>query len=957
VPPDTDQHALKTETLALLRWLRRRWWVVWLVLLAQSLIWSSQVRTANDWNALLLQRRVATSHRAINIVEHFSASRGGDEKFRTGGTICGLLWPEQRFSEALDRTTEEPNVPAKPNDGREVVVLLHGSPGSAGDFHTLATCLASAERRSIAIDLPGFGLSDRWPGGYSIQVHAAAALAFLDQRGVHRFHLVGWSMGGGAALHIVDMLGDRAQDRVASLTLMASLGVQEGEGSGSFYFEHFKYAVGYAGLVVAPELIPHFGLLGDRRDRNSFIRNFWDTDQRPLRAVMERVRVPTLVLHGKHDSLVPCWVAEESQSLIPASRLVKLDANHFLPFLQAKESARILEDHFARHDVPSVVPRTDVIDLAPERSARTLTTRILAATEPRLRASPWWLELAVIAVLALLFPVLTPVAAALLCSFQQLDLFLAGTGVALGWAAQGIGVWVIGRWSGGQARAPAFLGARLPHLSPCDWRGRFKDHPLRWGWSDHFVPARRTRAPLAAGMLRTLPPAFIVGRIAAIIACAAAAMIVPFVLFSLAASGGRDNPLMGSSTSAELAVIAGVLVATWAATRGLSRAGRQHIRAALTRLVRHEFWPMWLFYAPLYVYLVPLSIRHRGLMTPSCCNPGIENGGGLVGESKHSIMRALAGGAPEHARASVLSTHLIPGGESPQGRADRVDRFTSDGSLRYPAILKPDEGQRGHAVRLVRSGADARAYFDRMSRDAVLQPYHPGPCECGILWARTPRKENKAVSDPGQDRHDSGCRTGFIFSITRKEFPVIVGDGRRTLEELIDAHPRFRCQSEVYLQRFADHASRVLERGESMRLAVSGNHCQGTLFRDGADLITPELERAIDVLASGFPGPLGAAGGLDFGRFDVRYTSDDALRAGLGFSILELNGTFSESTNLYDPDRPIFWSYGILFRQWRLMYELGAERRSDGGIPMTARALISAAREHFAARDGSAVAD
>ncbi len=40
-------------------------------------------------------------------------------------------------------------------------------------------------------------------------------------------------------------------------------------------------------------------------------------------------------------------------------------------------------------------------------------------------------------------------------------------------------------------------------------------------------------------------------------------------------------------------------------------------------------------------------------------------------------------------------------------------------------------------------------------------------------------------------------------------------------------------------------------------------------------------------------------GGLDFGRFDLRYASDEDLKAGRGFKIIELNGTMSESTNLY----------------------------------------------------------
>jgi pimeloyl-ACP methyl ester carboxylesterase len=82
----------------------------------------------------------------------------------------------------------------------------------------------------------------------------------MDANGIERAHLVGWSNGGAVALNACGL----APDRVASLTLLAAIACQETEGTGDFYFEHAKYAVGYAGLVALPELIPHFGLFFPR---------------------------------------------------------------------------------------------------------------------------------------------------------------------------------------------------------------------------------------------------------------------------------------------------------------------------------------------------------------------------------------------------------------------------------------------------------------------------------------------------------------------------------------------------------------------------------------------------------------------------------------------------------------------------------------------------------------------
>jgi len=89
----------------------------------------------------------------------------------------------------------------------------------------------------------------------------------------------------------------------------------------------------------------------------------------------------------------------------------------------------------------------------------------------------------------------------------------------------------------------------------------------------------------------------------------------------------------------------------------------------------------------------------------------------------------------------------------------------------------------------------------------------------------------------------------------------------------------------------------------------------------------------------------------------VRYTSDADLRQGRGFVILELNGITSESTNLYDPTRSLLWAYGVLFRQWRVMTDLGAARRNAGSKPPSTRDLFRMVRSHYDRRPRSAVSD
>ena len=314
-----------------------------------------------------------------------------------------------------------------PGDGRLPALLLHGSPGSARNFTDLARRLDREGRSSFALDLPGFGRSSTDVPSYSILAHAHAALAALDELGLERVHVITWSMGGGVGLHLTEL----APERVASLTQIASIGVQAAEGSGSYWFEHLKYALLGAGLEAAVELVPHFGLLTPLERGRSFVRNFWDTDQRPLRGIMERARTPTLILQGRDDPLVPAWGAEVSHALIETSRLVLFDGSHFLLFEggQLDGVMEQLSPFLARHDRAGSEVERARIDLA---GPRTGAERWVLEPFALMRLVPYWLLALVVAGLTRLAPRSGPVATGCAVAGLQLDLGLAAVTVLLG---------------------------------------------------------------------------------------------------------------------------------------------------------------------------------------------------------------------------------------------------------------------------------------------------------------------------------------------------------------------------------------------------------------------------------------------------------------------------------------------------------------------------------------------
>lgn len=316
-----------------------------------------------------------------------------------------------------------------------------------------------------------------------------------------------------------------------------------------------------------------------------------------------------------------------------------------------------------------------------------------------------------------------------------------------------------------------------------------------------------------------------------------------------------------------------------------------------------EFWPTWKLYLPLIPYIAFESIRSIRLSSVSslgfgsiaAANPGIDLGG-LVGESKFKILRELD---PEH----VLKFFLVP--KSSKNVNSILEKMNSIG-LDFPIILKPDSGQRGQGVRKIQNRKHLEECLLESNVDLLVQEFHPGPFEVGVFYYKYPNKAQ-----------------GNIFSITRKVFPRVVGNGTSSLSQLVEDHPRFRIQKKTFQKRFSEIWDKVPELGEKILLSEAGNHCQGTLFLDGSEWITSELENKIHEISSSFSG-------FHFGRYDIRFSSLKDFLEGKDLHIVELNGVTSESTNIYDPRFSLKERYSILFSQWKILFRISRQSKAKG---------------------------
>jgi hypothetical protein len=360
-----------------------------------------------------------------------------------------------------------------------------------------------------------------------------------------------------------------------------------------------------------------------------------------------------------------------------------------------------------------------------------------------------------------------------------------------------------------------------------------------------------------------------------------------------------------------------------------SRRHRRRLQAPvfIRRCLRWEFWPAWLFYIPVGVFYVWLAIRYRGFCVPTSANPGIATGG-FIGESKLQILDQLRRTTPEFTAEAFLVD-----GETTTDRLLCLHQLCRKHAITLPFILKPDVGQRGNGVRLIRSMRAALEYLQSDDAPVIVQRYVIGPREAGVFYYRFP--------------HES---RGHIFAITEKIFPTITGDGIRSVEELIRADERAALMARTYLRRFASRRSDVLAPGEVLKLVETGNHAQGCIFRDGMRLHTNARERVVDEISQ-------RLSGFFIGRYDIRYESEENFKDGRNFQILELNGATSEATSIYDPGNSLFSAYRTLFQQWRLVFAIGAINQVNGHRPCSITALWRNWRQHSTAALSYPLAD
>jgi len=236
-----------------------------------------------------------------------------------------------------------------PRDDPVPIVLLHGTGAS---LHTWEgwTQVLNRDRRVIRFDLPGFGLTGPSPDRvYTIESYVDTLLALADALHVQRFIVAGNSLGGyvawaTAALHPqrVDrlILVDAAGYPFQSQSIPLAFRIARAPILNRLMRDVLPRAIVASSLRdvygdpsrVTPGLVDRYFDLATRAgNREALVARFDQTRPGALAERVREIQVPTLILWGREDRLIPLEFGERFARDIQGSRLVVFDTLGHVP--------------------------------------------------------------------------------------------------------------------------------------------------------------------------------------------------------------------------------------------------------------------------------------------------------------------------------------------------------------------------------------------------------------------------------------------------------------------------------------------------------------------------------------------------------------------------------------------------------------------------------------------------
>jgi pimeloyl-ACP methyl ester carboxylesterase len=233
------------------------------------------------------------------------------------------------------------------------VLLLHGQPGTAGDWAGVAAKLRAQDFRVLAPDRPGYGASTLPAGGFEHNVRAMVDV--LDEAGIERAVVAGHSWGAGVAL----ALAQRQPERVGALALVCPVTPLErlgrldrvlaGRRTGPLLARAGFLAAGAA--LARPQLRRRIEPLVPGADPSRWpeLVRGWRTFSVEQRALIDElpalegpIEVPSTVVIGARDHVTDPEAGRRFAAAAGATLVEVANAGHLLPMQRPAEVARAI---------------------------------------------------------------------------------------------------------------------------------------------------------------------------------------------------------------------------------------------------------------------------------------------------------------------------------------------------------------------------------------------------------------------------------------------------------------------------------------------------------------------------------------------------------------------------------------------------------------------------------------
>ena len=228
------------------------------------------------------------------------------------------------------------------------ILLIHGFLGSSHDFSAIWPGL-SEQYRVVAVDLIGFGLSDKSTGlHYSKANMARLCGQLMAELGYERYTVLGHSMGGEVSLH----MAVQKPEQVAQLVLLNSAGLsdlQQGhqislpawliDGVFKNYLLQRLYfpATVYNRSKADTDAFNRFFFFNDRIPGETLLQLTRDNDSGQLADRLGEISQPALLIWGAEDRIIPLVQGQALAERLPDSRLEIIEECGHLTFLEYPE--------------------------------------------------------------------------------------------------------------------------------------------------------------------------------------------------------------------------------------------------------------------------------------------------------------------------------------------------------------------------------------------------------------------------------------------------------------------------------------------------------------------------------------------------------------------------------------------------------------------------------------------